>query len=41
MEVLARKYRPDSFDEIIAQDSTKETLSNAIRQNKISHAYIF
>lgn len=39
--VLALKYRPQTFDEIWAQDHIKETLKRAIEQNKIGHAYLF
>ncbi|MEO0093347.1 MAG: DNA polymerase III subunit gamma/tau [candidate division WOR-3 bacterium] len=40
-QVLALKYRPQTFDEIWAQDHIKETLKRAIEQNKIAHAYLF
>jgi DNA polymerase III subunit gamma/tau len=40
-QVLALKYRPQTFDEIWAQDHVKETLKRAIAQNKIAHAYLF
>ncbi len=39
--VFYRKYRPDSFKNIIGQNYTKNMLQNAIKNNKISHAYIF
>lgn len=39
--VLALKYRPQTFDEIWAQDHVKDTLKRAIEQNKIGHAYLF
>lgn len=38
---LYRKYRPQNFREILAQDITKKTLQNAVRQNRIVHAYLF
>ncbi len=39
--VLYRKWRPQVFSEVIAQDHIKKTLQNAIVKNRISHAYIF
>ncbi len=38
---LTRKYRPQSFDDIVSQDHVSSTLKNAIKQNRISHAYLF
>ncbi|MBU6140614.1 MAG: DNA polymerase III subunit gamma/tau [Proteobacteria bacterium] len=38
--VLARKYRPQSFDELVGQEVLVTTLSNAIKNNRIHHAYI-
>ncbi|MGA1847486.1 DNA polymerase III subunit gamma/tau [Deferribacter abyssi] len=38
---LARKYRPQTFDEIVFQDYIVSTLKNAIELNRISHAYLF
>lgn len=40
-KVLYRKYRPDSFKNIIGQDFTIKMLQNAINNQKVSHAYIF
>ncbi|MHB8231417.1 MAG: DNA polymerase III subunit gamma/tau [bacterium] len=40
-QVLARKYRPGIFDEIIGQDTIIQTLKNAVINDRISHAYIF
>lgn len=40
-KVLARKWRPQSFTEIVGQGATAETLKNAISQNRIAHAYLF
>ncbi len=40
-QVLARKYRPRIFDEIIGQDAIVQTLKNAVNNDRISHAYIF
>ncbi len=39
--VTARKWRPKRFDEIIGQEHITNTLKNAIRLNRISHAYLF
>lgn len=38
---LTRKYRPLTFDDIVSQDHVSDTLKNAIRQNRLSHAYMF
>ena len=40
-EVLARKYRPTSFDELIGQETISQTLSLALDSNRLSHAYLF
>jgi len=39
--VSARKYRPDSFDTVVAQSSITTTLKNAIKNNQLAHAYLF
>lgn len=39
-QVLARKYRPSNFSELIGQDALVRTLTNAIRENRIAHAFI-
>jgi DNA polymerase-3 subunit gamma/tau len=39
--VLARKYRSQSFDDIIGQDPIAQTLKNAIKTDKVAHAYLF
>jgi DNA polymerase-3 subunit gamma/tau len=39
--VLARKWRPQSFADIAGQEHITRTLSNAIRSNRIAHAYLF
>jgi DNA polymerase-3 subunit gamma/tau len=39
--VLARKYRPATFREIYSQDHITQILSNAIKSNRIAHAYLF
>jgi DNA polymerase-3 subunit gamma/tau len=40
-QVIARKYRPQSFDDVVNQEHVKTTLVNAITQDRIAHAYIF
>ncbi|MCX6590824.1 MAG: DNA polymerase III subunit gamma/tau [Acidobacteria bacterium] len=40
-QVIARKYRPQSFGELIGQGPVKVTLENAITQRRIAHGYIF
>ncbi len=39
--VIARKYRPQSFDEVLGQEAIVTTIKNAIRKNKLAHAYLF
>ena len=39
--VSARKYRPDTFDSVVAQKSLTTTLKNAILTGKLAHAYLF
>ncbi|MBI5622782.1 MAG: DNA polymerase III subunit gamma/tau [Elusimicrobia bacterium] len=39
--VLARKYRPQTFEEVLAQDGVSQTLKNAIASKRIAHAYLF
>lgn len=39
--VLARKWRPQQFDELIAQEHVVQTLCHAIEQDRIAHAYLF
>src|SRR4051812_30574983 len=39
--VLARKYRPQRFSELIGQEHVARTLSNAIAQNRVHHAFLF
>ncbi|MFM7702384.1 MAG: DNA polymerase III subunit gamma/tau [Alphaproteobacteria bacterium] len=38
--VLARKYRPQNFDELVGQSVLVQTLTNAIKNNRLHHAYI-
>src|SRR5580704_19053287 len=40
-QVIARKYRPQSFTDVVNQEHVKTTLENAIAQNRIAHGYIF
>ena len=40
-KVIARKYRPQTFAEIIGQEHVTRTLANAIESNRVAHAYIF
>ena len=38
--VLARKYRPQNFSELIGQDAMVQTLANAIERGRIAHAFL-
>lgn len=38
--VLARKYRPQNFDDLLGQEALVQTLTNAIKNNRLHHAYI-
>ena len=40
-QVIARKYRPQRFEEVVGQAHVKLTIKNAIAQGRIAHAYIF
>ncbi|MBM3834598.1 MAG: DNA polymerase III subunit gamma/tau [Verrucomicrobia bacterium] len=40
-QVLARKYRPQRFSDVVGQEHVTQTLANAIRQHRIAHAYLF
>src|SRR3954464_12730272 len=40
-QVLARKYRPQKFSDVIGQDHVTRTLKNAIEQGRTAHGYIF
>jgi DNA polymerase-3 subunit gamma/tau len=40
-QVIARKYRPQTFADVVGQEHVKTTLENAIAQNRIAHGYIF
>ena len=40
-EALYRKYRPQVFEDVVGQEPIERTLKNALRQDKVSHAYLF
>src|ERR1700730_8655735 len=40
-QVIARKWRPQTFRDLVGQAHVTETLANAIRNNRVAHAYIF
>ncbi len=40
-QVIARKYRPQNFTELIGQEHVQKTLANAIASNRLAHGYIF
>ena len=40
-QVFARKYRPQTFDEVVGQAHIIQTLKNAIEQRRLAHAYLF
>src|SRR6185369_5822534 len=40
-QVIARKYRPQRFSDVVGQEHVTHTLSNAITQQRIAHAYLF
>src|ERR1700678_1302099 len=40
-QVIARKYRPQRFADVVGQEHVTQTLSNAIEQKRIAHAYLF
>ncbi|GAB5519671.1 MAG: DNA polymerase III subunit gamma/tau [Rhodothermales bacterium] len=39
--VTARKYRPQRFDELVSQEHVSGTLKNALRMDRLAHAYLF
>jgi DNA polymerase-3 subunit gamma/tau len=39
--VLARKYRPQSFDDLVGQEHVARTLANAIQSDRVAHAFLF
>ena len=40
-QVIARKYRPQRFSDVVGQDHVSQTLANAISTDRIAHAYLF
>ncbi|SVA84362.1 uncharacterized protein METZ01_LOCUS137216, partial [marine metagenome] len=40
-QVIARKYRPQRFSDVVGQDHVSQTLANAISGERIAHAYLF
>jgi DNA polymerase III, gamma/tau subunits len=40
-QVIARKWRPQTFDDVVGQDHVVRTLRNAIARQRIAHAYLF
>jgi DNA polymerase-3 subunit gamma/tau len=40
-QVIARKYRPQSFEDVVNQEHVKQTLANALTQGRVGHGYIF
>src|SRR5271167_3278283 len=40
-QVIARKYRPQTFRDLVGQTHVTATLANAIKNNRVAHAYIF
>ena len=40
-QAIARKYRPQTFEEVIGQEPIVRTLTNAIEKDQVAHAYIF
>src|SRR2546429_9667900 len=40
-QVIARKWRPQTFDDLVGQQHVTETLKNAIKNGRVAHAYIF
>src|ERR1700722_6484958 len=40
-QVIARKYRPQRFSDVVGQEHVTQTLTNALPQSRIAHAYLF
>ncbi|MDP7396554.1 MAG: DNA polymerase III subunit gamma/tau, partial [Lentisphaeria bacterium] len=40
-QVLARKWRPQRFSEVVGQQHATRTLQNAIKESRVGHAYLF
>ena len=39
--VTARKWRPQKFNDVVGQEHVTNTLKNAIKENRVAHAYLF
>jgi len=39
--VIARRYRPQTFEDVVGQDHVVQALRNAVRMNRVTHAYLF
>ena len=40
-QALYRKYRPQTFSDVVGQEHVTETLRNAVKSGRLSHAYLF
>lgn len=40
-QVIARKYRPKQFSEVVGQESVIQTLKNALKMERVAYAYLF
>jgi len=40
-QVLARKWRPQTFEEVVGQEPITRTLQNALAQGRVAHAFLF
>ena len=40
-QVIARKFRPQTFEQVVGQEAITRTLSNAIKTGRLHHAYLF
>lgn len=40
-QVIARKFRPQTFDQMVGQEAIRRTIENSIKSNRIHHAYLF
>ncbi len=40
-QVLARKWRPQNFDEVVGQEHITRTLKNALEMGRVAHAFLF
>src|SRR6202158_389903 len=39
--VLARRYRPQQFSDLVGQEAVAQALTNALQSNRVAHAYLF